>query len=301
MSRSSAGAISSHFPVACAAISQTASAPGPAEYPERRSWRIGLSGDADREPERESGVRRERGCGRAASGTGEHRTDAALAGNGFGWAQELFGRRGELSAIQLKLPDPSQRDGTIARLRDILPKDVRVAAPARRTEEVDKMLGGFQLNLTMMSLVSMFVGMFLIYNTVSASVVRRQHEIGILRSLGVTRNEIRSLFLAEAAVLGAIGSVFGLLGGVVLARMLVRAVSTTISSLYVLVSVRDLTLHPWAFAVAGLIGVGSVIVSAFFPAQAAAKQKPIEALHGGIRLERSVNPSIAWLISGRLG
>src|SRR6478735_7961089 len=107
----------------------------------------------------------------------------------------------------------SDRAATIARLRELLPKDARVSAPARRTEEVDKILGSFQLNLTMMSLVSMFVGMFLIYNTVSASVVRRQHEIGILRSLGVTRNEVRMLFLGEAAALGAIGASFGLLGG----------------------------------------------------------------------------------------
>src|SRR2546423_4525406 len=226
--------------------------------------------------------------------------DAHFAAMDIGWAQELFGRRGELSVIQMKLSNPGEREATIARLREILPKDARVATPARRTEEVDKMLGGFQLNLTMMSLVAMLVGMFLIYNTVSASVVRRQHEIGILRSLGVTRNEIRSLFLAEAAVLGVIGSLLGLLGGVILARMLIRAVATTISSLYVLVSVRDLTLHPWAFVLAGLIGVGSVIASAFFPAQAAAKQKPIEALHGGNRLERSVHPSMAWLVSGLL-
>ena len=224
--------------------------------------------------------------------------DPHFAAMDIGWAQELFSRRGELSGIQLKLSDAQQHDATIARLREMLPKDVRVSAPARRTEEVEKILGGFQLNMTMMSLVAMFVGMFLIYNTVSASVVRRQHEIGILRSLGTTRNEIRGLFLAEAAVLGTIGSLLGLLGGVLLARGLVRAVSTTISSLYVLVSVRDLTLHPSMFALAGLVGVGSVIASAFFPAQAAAKQKPIEALHGGIRLERSVHPSIAWLVGG---
>ena len=227
--------------------------------------------------------------------------DPHFAAMDIGWAQELFGRRGELSVIQLKLTDPRQRDPVIARLREILPKDVRVATPARRTEEVEKMLGGFQLNLTMMSLVAMFVGMFLIYNTVSASVVRRQHEIGILRSLGATRNEIRGLFLAEAAVLGTIGSLVGLIGGMVLARLLVHAVSTTISSLYVLVSVRDLSLRPWIFTLAGVIGVASVVVSAFFPAQAAANQKPIEALHGGIRLERSIDPSIAWLISGLLG
>ncbi|HEY6070125.1 MAG TPA: FtsX-like permease family protein, partial [Chthoniobacterales bacterium] len=226
--------------------------------------------------------------------------DPHFAAMDIGWAQELLARRGLLSTIQLKLTDPSQREATVARLRQILPKDVRVAAPERRTEEVDKLLGSFQLNLTMMSLVSLLVGMFLIYNTVTASVVRRQHEIGILRSLGVTRGEIRSLFLAEATVLGAIGSVLGLLGGVALAQVLVRAVSTTISSLYVLLSVRDLTLRPSAFVIAWLIGVGSVMASAFFPAQAAAKQAPVEALHGGSRLERSVHPSIAWLFSGLL-
>jgi putative ABC transport system permease protein len=226
--------------------------------------------------------------------------DPHFAAMDIGWAQELFGRRGELSVIQLKLVNPRERETTIVALRQFLPKDVRVAPPARRTEEVDKMLGGFQLNLTMMSLVSVLVGMFLIYNTVAASVVRRQHEIGILRSLGVTRNEIRSLFLGEAIVLGAIGSFLGVMGGLVLARVLVGAVSETISSLYVLVSVREIALRPLSFALAWTIGVGSVIASAWFPADAAAKQDPIEALHGGTRLERSVNPSFAWLVSGLL-
>ncbi len=226
--------------------------------------------------------------------------DPHFAATDIGWAQELFDRRGELSVIQLKLVNPREREATAATLRRFLLQDARVAPPTQRTEEVDKMLGGFELNLTMMSLVSVLVGMFLIYNTVSASVVRRQHEIGILRSLGVTRNEIRGLFLGEAAVLGTIGSFLGLIGGLVLARVLVGAVSQTISSLYVLVSVREMTLRPWSFALAWMIGVGSVIASAWFPADTAAKQDPVEALHGGTRLERSVHPSLAWLLSGIL-
>jgi putative ABC transport system permease protein len=224
--------------------------------------------------------------------------DPHFAAMDIGWAQELIGRRGELSSIQLKLTDAREREAAIATLRSILPQDVRVAAPARRTEEVEKMLGGFQLNLTMTSLVSLLVGMFLIYNTVSASVVRRQHEIGILRSLGATRREVRLMFIAEAVVLGAIGSCLGLIGGYALAHALSRAVAATISSLYVLVSVRDLTLRPWVFALAWGIGVGSVVVSAWFPAQTAAKQNPVEALHGGTRLERSILPSTGWLIAG---
>jgi putative ABC transport system permease protein len=224
--------------------------------------------------------------------------DPHFAAMDIGWAQELFGRRGELSVIQLKLNNPREREATVSALRQFLPKDARVSAPSQRTEEVDRMLGGFELNLTAMSLVSVLVGMFLIYNTVSASVVRRQHEIGILRSLGVTRNEVGMLFLSEAVVLGTIGSFLGLIGGLVLARVLVGAVSETISSLYVLVNVREVTLRPWNFVLAWMIGIGSVIISAWHPAQAAAKQQPVEALHRGTRLERSVNPSSAWLISG---
>ena len=223
--------------------------------------------------------------------------DPHFAAMDIGWAQELLGRRGELSSIQLKL-GPRRREAVVAELRSILPKDARVAAPARRTEQVEKMLGGFQLNLALTSLVSLFVGMFLIYNTVSASVVRRQHEIGILRSLGATRGEIRMLFLGEAIVLGSIGAFLGLLGGLALARVLTAAVSATISSLYVLVSVRDLALPPWMFAMAWGAGVASVIFSAWFPAQQAAKQKPVDALHGGTRIERSILPSAGWLAGG---
>jgi putative ABC transport system permease protein len=207
--------------------------------------------------------------------------DSHFAAMDIGWAQELFGRRGELSAIQLRLTNPHDREKAVADLRKVLPKDATVAAPAQRTEEIDKMLGGFELNLSAMSLLSLVVGMFLIYNTVSASVARRRREIGILRSLGVTRNEVRALFLGEAIVLGSIGAFLGLAGGLLLARLLVGAVAETISSLYVLVNVKQVALDPWTFVLAWTIGLASVVASAWLPAHAAAQMEPVRALHGG--------------------
>ena len=230
----------------------------------------------------------------------EETLDPHFAAMDVGWAQELFGRRGELSAIQLRLTNPRGREQAIAELRKILQPDVNVAAPAQRTEEVDKMLGSFELNLTAMSLVSLLVGMFLIYNTVSASVIRRHREIGILRSLGVTRNEVRALFLGEAVVLGSIGAGLGLVGGVLLARVLVGTVAETISSLYVLVNVKEAFLEPWTFAAAFGIGLASVMASAWFPAQAAAGMEPVRALEGGTGLEKSFHLSAAWWVSGLL-
>ncbi len=216
----------------------------------------------------------------------------------IGWAQELLGRSGALDSISICLTNGSDPEKVATDLRRQLPADVTVAAPAQRGEQVGKMLSGFELNLQAMSLVSLLVGMFLIYNTVEASVIRRRQEIGILRSLGVTRAEVRFLFLGEAAVLGAIGIAFGMAGGYLLARGLVGTVAETISSLYVLVSVRQVVVAPWIWASAIVLGFASVLAAAWWPAQIAAAMDPVETLQRGGRIEKAARLSRGWILSG---
>ncbi|MEP6975181.1 MAG: FtsX-like permease family protein [Spartobacteria bacterium] len=216
----------------------------------------------------------------------------------IGWAQELLGHRDTLSSISLRLTEGNDAEKIAAELRRQLPADLTVAAPAQRGEQVGKMLSGFQLNLQAMSLVSLLVGMFLIYNTIEASVIRRRNEIGILRSLGVTRLEVRLLFLGEAAVLGAIGIAVGMAGGYLLARALVGTVAETISSLYVLVSVQQVVVAPWIWMSAAALGFASVLAAAWLPAQAAAAMNPVETLHHGARIEQSVKLSRGWILGG---
>ncbi|HEX3817765.1 MAG TPA: FtsX-like permease family protein [Chthoniobacterales bacterium] len=231
---------------------------------------------------------------------GDLAPDPHFAAMDIGWAQELLGRSGTLDSISLRLTKSADAQKVAAKLRKIVPADAIVAAPAQRGAEVDKMLAGFQLNLTAMSLVSLLVGMFLIYNTIEASVVRRRKEIGILRSLGASRSEVRWLFLSEAAVLGAIGIALGLAGGFFMARLLVGAVAGTISSLYVLVSVQQILIAPWVWLSAILLGFASVLGAAWLPARAAAATNPVEALHHGQRIERSVHLSPRWVLGGLL-
>lgn len=230
--------------------------------------------------------------------SGASALDPHFAAMDIAWAQELFERRGRLSSIQLRLEDSREREQVIREVRAVIPADATVSSPAQRGQQVENMLGGFQLNLTAMSLVSLLVGMFLIYNTVSASVVRRRSEIGILRSLGTTRNEVRALFLGEAVVLGFVGVMVGLAGGVVLARALVGTVAKTISSLYVMLSVTNLSLTSGMFISAAVLGLGSVVVAAWLPAAAAAKMDPVRALRAGTILERSVHLSPKWFLAG---
>ena len=80
------------------------------------------------------------------------------------------------------------------------------------------MLAAFHLNLTALSYIALLVGLFLVYNTVSVAVLSRRGEIGALRGLGVTRGQVRTLFLAEAAALAAVGSAGGLLIGRLLGK-----------------------------------------------------------------------------------
>ena len=216
----------------------------------------------------------------------------------IGWAQEFLARGNTLDSISLRLTAGTDPEAIATELSRKLPPNTSVAAPAQRGREVEKMLAGFELNLQAMSLVSLLVGMFLIYNTVEASVVRRRHEIGILRSLGATRPEIRCLFLAEATVLGGIGIALGLAGGYLLARGLVGTVAETISSLYALLTVRQLSVAPWIWTSAISLGLCSVLAAAWFPAHSAAALNPIDTLHHSTRIKQSIRLSRGWIVAG---
>ena len=86
----------------------------------------------------------------------------------------------------------------------------RLSGRRGAAQQVEHMLAAFHLNLTALSWVALVVGLFLVYNTVTISVIARREEIGVLRALGVTRRRCCALFLGEAAVLGLAGGVLGI-------------------------------------------------------------------------------------------
>jgi putative ABC transport system permease protein len=216
----------------------------------------------------------------------------------IGWAQELLSRQGFLSSIQLLLDDPGKAQSVAARLNAVLPPHLRVEAPRQRSFQIQNMLSAFQLNLTALSMVSLLVGVFLIYNTISASVARRRVEIGILRSIGATRAEVRCLFLGEACFFGILGIAFGAFGGIILARALAGAVAKTISSHYVLLSIDRNWLSPGQFVAASIYGVIAVLAGAWLPAGEASRIDPVQALSPGGYAERSIARRRRWGIFG---
>jgi putative ABC transport system permease protein len=185
-------------------------------------------------------------------------------------AQRLFDARGQLSRIDLILPsDDDAQSAALSRVRAALPEGARVQRSETRTQTVEQMTRAFELNLTALSLLALVVGAFLIYNTMTFSIVQRRGLIGRLRALGVTTGQVFRLVLAEAALLGVVGTGIGVLLGIVLASGLVQLLAQTINDLYFVVEVSELSITPWILLKGSLLGLGTTLAAAVPPAREA--------------------------------
>jgi putative ABC transport system permease protein len=228
-----------------------------------------------------------------APGADEHLSVMDIAN-----VQEDFLHVGKLTRISALVRPGADFNAVAARLRSKLPANVIVQPPDRRNRQIERMLGAFQLNLTALSLISLLVGMFLIYNTVATAVVRRRHEIGVLRALGLGSRQVQMLFIGEALVLGLGGALLGLALGVALAGRLVGAVAQTITSLYILTSIQTLFVSPLALGASIVLCFGAVLIAAWFPAREAARLAPVEALSIGHLEEQSARGTGRWSAIG---
>ncbi len=122
------------------------------------------------------------------------------------------------------------------------------------------------------------MGGFLIYNTMSFSVIQRRRLLAILRTLGVTRGQLGRNLLFEALALGIAGSAFGLLVGVLLSRSLVRLTARAVSDLYFAVSVTEVPIAVMPLVRGFALGVLASVASAWPSARDAASTDPHAAM-----------------------
>jgi putative ABC transport system permease protein len=198
-------------------------------------------------------------------------------------AQRALNRSGRVDRILLKVPPTPSLEEWQERLRAVLPAGVEVRPAGTGTDENRRMLGAFRWNLRLLSYIALVVGAFLIYNTISVSVVRRRAEIGIVRALGASRGSILVAFLGEAAGLGLAGALIGLPLGRVMASGAVKLMGATVQSLYVSSTPGPIELNGGAVLIALIAGVGVAVASAYSPAREASLVSPVEAMARGRR------------------
>jgi putative ABC transport system permease protein len=125
------------------------------------------------------------------------------------------------------------------------------------------------------------VGVFLLYNTVFISVVKRRMQIGILRGLGADQKTVIMLFMLQGIILGSIGSVFGILLGQIAAYFSVLAVTKTISSMYSAISVPGYFVSARDVLLALILGLAVSLLASAIPAFESSKIRPYESLREG--------------------
>ncbi|MFM8551995.1 MAG: ABC transporter permease, partial [Nitrospiraceae bacterium] len=220
-------------------------------------------------------------------------------------AQAQFGLVGRLDRIDL-VTDPDRPVAGVAQdIQARLPPALTVSRPSRRNEQVEHMVRAFQLNLATLSAVGLLVGLLIVYNTVSFTVVRKRREIGILRAIGMSRPGVVWLFLAQAAAMGLIGGLLGSGVGVLLAQGLAAALSQTVSDLYATVSVAGgatVTVPPQRLFQGLAVGLLVSLVGALVPSLEAGQTVPTKALApGSYEVEQRVRAGrLAWVGGGGL-
>jgi putative ABC transport system permease protein len=194
-----------------------------------------------------------------------------------------LGRGDRIDTILVKTPPQPGVDEWARRLRSALPPGVDVRPQGSRTSENRRMLAAFRWNLRVLSYIALVVGAFLIYNTISVSVVRRRPEIGITRALGASRAGVLLAFLGEAAVLGAAGAIAGIGLGRVMAEGSVRLISSTVESLYVSSRPAAIEITGASVLLAFAIALVVTVLAALSPALEASRVSPVEAMSRGQR------------------
>ena len=197
-------------------------------------------------------------------------------------AEKMFGRDRKFDRIDLAVDEGARVEDVQQRIEKALGPGFQVETPNSRGREFEAIASVYRMSANITSLFALFIGMFIIYNTFAIAVTQRRSEIGILRALGATEGQIRTLFLAESAVAGVIASAVGVAAGILLARGMAGYVGGLLSDVYgISERAQQVSANPSLIAIAMLIGTATSIIAAFIPARNAARIDPVKALQKG--------------------
>jgi len=215
------------------------------------------------------------------------RSGQRIAVMDIGAAQWRFGQLGRLTRVDLKLRDGVDRAaferGLAAELERDFPGRFRVARPNDADQESrnNNLSRAYRVNLTVLALVALFTGAFLVFSTQALSVLRRRSQFALLRVLGLERRALLRQVLLEGASLGVIGAALGILGGYALAAAALHFFGGDLGAGYFPGVKPQVRFTPVAALVFFALGLGVSLLGCAAPAWEAARARPAIALKSG--------------------
>lgn len=209
-------------------------------------------------------------------------------------AQDLFGRGGQLTRIDVKLRPGVVRSEWLRRMQ--LPPQVQAGEPGDAGQRVSQLSRAYRVNLTVLALVALFTGAFLVFSVLALSVARRAQQFALLGVLGLTARQRLHLVLAESAVLGVLGSALGVALGTALAAAALSLLGGDLGGGYFPGVQPRLQFHAGAALAYGALGVVAAMAGGWLPARSAARLPLAQTLKGlGTALPRSRRHRLGWL------
>ena len=213
---------------------------------------------------------------------------AALAVIDIAGAQTHFGLEGRLSRIDLRLATGARAED----LRAALPADWRLAAADDAAQRMANVSRAYRVNLTVLALVALFVGAFLVFSVLALSVAQRTPGLALLGVLGLSAVERGSLVRTECALIGVAGSLLGIAGGTLLAQLALRWLAGDLGGGF-FPGIAPTLVFSWPAALAfTALGTAAALVGGWLPARQAALLAPAQALKGLGGAPRA--PAAAW-------
>jgi putative ABC transport system permease protein len=212
--------------------------------------------------------------------------------------QEFTGLHGLLDRIDLTFKPQTTRQ-EIDDLARKLPQELELRSPSAARDSGTAMIRAYQLNLSVLSFASLFVGMFLVYSLVALNVASRRRELAVLRSLGAAPRTLFLLFLCEGLLFGLVGWLLAIPLSSLLVKHLLYGVSQTISTLFVRVQVEGLVLSPLEIVISLGVTLMTAAGAAWLPAREAMGVPPKEAMEisqPGVRRRHTVRRLALWAL-----
>jgi putative ABC transport system permease protein len=207
---------------------------------------------------------------------------APLAVMDIGAAQDLFGRQGQLSRIDLRLKAGAERAAVVRELQasPAWPAGLGLSEPGDAAERLGNLSRAYRVNLTVLALIALFTGAFLVFSVLALSVAKRAQQFALLGVLGLAGRDRLALVLWESLALGLVGSVAGVLLGTALAALALRLLGGDLGGGYFPGVAPKLQWQGGAALLYGLLGVAAALVGGWWPARQAQQLPPAQTLKG---------------------
>ncbi|HKX95434.1 MAG TPA: ABC transporter permease, partial [Methylibium sp.] len=216
-------------------------------------------------------------------------------------AQALFGRLGRLDRIDLRLT--AGTDAAELAADWALPPEVRAAPPGEAEQRLANVSRAYRVNLTVLALVALFTGTFLVFSILSLSVAQRLPQLALLGVLGLDARDRQALVLAESALIGLVGSVLGVALGAALAWTALHALGGDLGGGYFAGVAPPLRFDAGTGLLYGALGTAAALIGGWWPAREAAAIAPAQALKGlgsGLRTAPRAAPGLGLIAAGAL-